>query len=64
MSDLRKLSDAATQGEWEELGSVQGCVYTSTSTVQQANPHNSPLACALVNAFRAGRLIEAEEGKK
>lgn len=55
-SELDKLSEAATQGVWEELG-APGCVYAHTNTIQQSNPHNSPLACALVNAYRSGQLV-------
>ena len=58
MSDLKALSDAATQGEWEELGSMPNCVYSTNSSIQQSNRHNSLLACALVNAYREGRLVE------
>ena len=42
---LRALSDAALPGEWEDIPAIGSA--------------NARLACALVNAYRAGALVPA-----
>jgi len=59
-SDLKQLSEAAVPGEWRKLGSIAGAVYTDKSAIQQGSNFNSPLACTLVNAYRAGKLVEID----
>lgn len=60
-NQLKQLSEAATQGEWQELGTTRGCVFVDGEKIQQANDFNSLFACILVNAYRAGELIPASE---
>lgn len=66
MSDLTELSAAATDGKW----GVEGGVITTlpsrvgTGVARECGMHNNWQAnrnfiVALVNAYRAGRLVEA-----
>ena len=77
MSELKQLSDAATQGVWgiggTDDGGAVGSVYSDDATgcriadcmleyttfsYSECNA-NAQLIAALVNAYRAGRLVEA-----
>lgn len=87
MTDLKALSDAATQGEWET--SHRSCGHDDgyrTQIFPTSDPDNSictlhwhsvktdegfrtdraenaQLICALVNAYRAGTLVDATQAR-